>query len=228
LRGEEKYSIEMRAKYSSLATPYYQAGIADTSILCDECEAKFTPWDTYGFDVLGLRRGENEAIKSSNGIPMAIPIEDVDHELLTLFLLSVLWRASVSRLDFFHRIDLGPRHEERVRNLLWANTAPPLGEYATLLGTSLEQPYAHSIIQPEQCRDERKTRFNRLYFPHVFALIKTDRRDALPVMQRGMLQPRKTNFIFCFPYEQSPYFKFFERMKRRIRDIERIQGKSVL
>ena len=145
-----------------------------------------------------------------------------------MFLLSVLWRASVSRLDFFHRIDLGPRHEERVRYLLRTNTAPPLGEYTTLLGTSLNQLYSNSILQPEQCRDERKTRFNRLYFPHVFALIKTDQRDALPVMQRGMLQPRKTNFIFCFPYEQSPYFKFFEGMKKRIRDIERIEGKSVL
>lgn len=218
----------MQAKYTSFTTPYHQAGVADLSILCEECEPKFTPWDTYGFEILSPIREEADAIRSSIGVPMAIPIEDLNYDVFVLFLLSVLWRASVSKLHFFNRINLGPRHEERIRELLRANMPPPPGEYATMLGTSLNQLYANSILQPEHCRDERKANYNRLYFPRVFSLIKTDQREAIPVMQKGILQPRKINYIFCFPYQQSPHFKFFEGMKKRIRDIERIQGKPVM
>ncbi len=135
----------MRAGRGSFITPYHQAGVADPAILCDECEPKFGAWDTYGFEVFSVPRGEADAIRSRDGIPLAIPLEDLNYELLTLFLLSVLWRASVSTVNFFSAVELG-RYEEGIRAWLLRREAPRPGEYAAILGTSLNQRYPNVIL----------------------------------------------------------------------------------
>ncbi len=218
VRGNAKYSVRMEAKGTSLRTPYHQAGVADASILCEDCEPKFTKWDTYGFEILSISRGEADAIRASDGSPMAIPIDDLNYELFILFFLSVLWRASVSSLEFYKTVDLG-RYEEPIRDLLWSRKAPQPSEYAALLGASLNQPYPNVILRPERCRLEG-IHFNRLFFPNVFVHLKSDRREATPLMKLTILQPRKTNYIFCFPYTRSPYLRFFEGLKKRILEIE--------
>jgi hypothetical protein len=56
VRGKGKYSVGIQAKRGSVLTPFYQAGVADNSILCEECEPKFSKWDDYGFEVLSVSR----------------------------------------------------------------------------------------------------------------------------------------------------------------------------
>ena len=90
VRGEGKYSVQMKAGRGLVETPYHQAGVADPAIICEECEPKFGQWDTYGFEVFSIPRGEGEAIRSSEGTPLVIPIDDLNYEVLILFLLSVL------------------------------------------------------------------------------------------------------------------------------------------
>ena len=212
----------MRAGGGSVQTPYHQAGVADPAILCEECERKFGEWDTYGFEVFSVPHGEEEAIRSSDGIPLVIPIDDLNHNVLILFLLSVLWRASVCKIDFFKAVDLGP-YEGEIHELLWRREAPPPGQYSVIMGTSLNQRYPNVILAPDRHRLEGIL-FNTLYLPNLFINLKTDRRNAPEVMQLGVLQPRKTNYILCYPYDRSPYPRFFDGMKREIGKVEASQG----
>lgn len=217
VRGKGNYSVGMEVKRRSLKTPYYQAGVADESILCEECEPKFTKWDAYGFDVLSVPRGGADAIASSrDGTHLAIPIENIDYDIFALFLLSVLWRASVSTLPFYRNVDLGP-FEEPIREALWNNQAPEPGEYAIMLGTSLNQRYPNVMLRPERCRPDN-IHFQRIFFPNCFVHIKADSRPATPIMQLAMIQRRPTNYMFCFPYERSPYVRFFEGMAKTMRE----------
>jgi hypothetical protein len=155
---------------------------------------------------------------------LAIPIDNLNYDLFVLFLLSVLWRASVSSVGFFEDVDLGP-YEERIRELLWNNRAPQPSEYAVMLGTSLDQRYPNVILRPEECRPEG-IHFYRLFFPNVFAHVKTDQREATPLMKAAMLQRRKTNYLLCYPYDRSPYARFFEGMKERMREIQRLEKRG--
>jgi hypothetical protein len=223
VRGEGKYAVQMRAGAGSVQTPYHQAGVADPEMLCEECEPKFGEWDTYGFEVFSLRHGEEKAVRSREGVPIVIPIDDLKYELLILFLLSVLWRASVCNIDFFKGIALGP-YEDQIHGLLWRRESPPASEFSVIMGTSLNQRYPNVILAPERHRLEGIL-FNTLYLPNLFIHLKTDRRNAPEVMQLGMLQPRKTNYIWCYPYDRTPYPRFFDGMKREIRKIERLKGR---
>jgi hypothetical protein len=218
VRGDGKYSVGMEAKPGApVKTPYYQAGPTDDSILCEECEPKFTEWDTYGFEVLSVPRGEVDAIVSSrDGTHLAIPLENINYDLFVLFLLSVLWRASISKISLCKKVNLGP-FEEPIREALWNNQAPEPAEYAIMLGTALKQKYPNVILQPERCRPE-DIHFQRLFFPNYFVHIKLDSRTATPMMQLAMIQRRQTNYVFCFPYERSPYNRFFDGMKKAMRE----------
>jgi hypothetical protein len=222
IRGAGNYSVEMRAGRGSFETPFHQAGVADREILCDECEPKFGAWDTYGFEVFSIPRGEAEAIRGSDGTLLAIPLKDLNYESLVLFFLSVLWRASVTKVNFFSAIALGP-YEEEIREMLWKRKAPPAGQFCVILGTSLNQRYPNVILGPAPCRLEGLF-FNRLFFPNVFVNLKTDRREAPDLMQQGALQPRETNFIYCYPYNRTPYPGFFEGIGREIVRAQRLGG----
>jgi hypothetical protein len=107
----------MRASDSTIETLYYQAGLSDSHILCDKCEPRFAEWDSYGFDVLGRRQWkvEDSIRRIRDDQPIAIQLIDMNYDKLMLFILSVLWRASVSKERFYQNVNLGPGYERRIR-----------------------------------------------------------------------------------------------------------------
>jgi hypothetical protein len=161
-------------------------------------------------------------LRDDKDLTIALAIDDLKYDVFSLFILAVLWRASVSNVFFFRRVHLGP-YEETIRELLWDQRAPPPERYAAILGTSLSQQYPNTILRPDECRFDDEIHCWRLYFPNIFAHVKTDRRCATEAMTKLMIQPRKTNYIICFPYHNSPYPRFFEGMKSRLRTIGRVQ-----
>lgn len=218
VRGDGKFAVEMQAKHSTLETPYHQAGVNDPAMLCEDCEPKFGSWDTYGFELLSAPKAPSD-FRNPAGEPMAFELKKVNYELLTLFLLSVLWRAAVTTVSFFDLVKLGP-YEERIRELLWTNTVPDPGDYAVQLGTTINDPYPNVILRPQETR-HAGIRFYRLYFPNVFVLVKMDQRPAPVLLQKAMLQRRDVNYVIAYPYTRSPYIHFFEGLQKRIGDLRR-------
>src|SRR5437762_3121909 len=108
VRGQEKYTIVMRASEKAVTEEYTQAGIYDSKILCVECEKRFSPYDAHGFAVFTDVFRDKKVYLDNNGIPCAFLLPNVDFRLLKLFVLSLLWRSSVSRHHFFSNVDLGP------------------------------------------------------------------------------------------------------------------------
>jgi len=90
-------------------------------------------------------------------------------------------------------------------------------EYAILLGASLDLKYKNVIVRPERCR-VNDVLCQTIFFPNCFAHVKLDSRPPPPVVQLAMVQRRDTNYMFCFPYERSPYKRFFEGLMDVIRE----------
>ena len=89
-------------------------------LLCEECDSKkLGPWDDYGKEVLIERRSIE--VLPINHPELKYPAETVkgcDYKKLRLFLLSMLWRGSISKRPFFKRVNLGP-HEEKIKQMIW-------------------------------------------------------------------------------------------------------------
>jgi hypothetical protein len=77
-------------------------GEYDSNIVCENCEAIFSPWDGYANELLLSDYDEDNYFYGSQGSRLAYIFNNVNYERLKLFFSSVLWRASVSQRDFFH------------------------------------------------------------------------------------------------------------------------------
>lgn len=94
-------------------------GIYD-QFLCSEHEQKFALWDDYGAKMLLSDGWRPILIKDAWGSELGYQLPNVDYIKLKLFFLSVLWRASVAKHDFFSAVNLGP-HEEKIFAALKSN-----------------------------------------------------------------------------------------------------------
>lgn len=83
------------------AGTFHQASVYDSEILCEECEKKFSEFDRYGWEILGPMAVD----RPPPGLNLGNDVYkiDCDTDKLRRFILSVLWRASVSKSSFLFR-----------------------------------------------------------------------------------------------------------------------------
>ena len=59
---------------------------------------------------------------------------EYDYHLLKLFAISLLWRASTTKLVFFNGVNVGERHEQKLREHILNNDPGTLDDYTVVLG----------------------------------------------------------------------------------------------
>jgi hypothetical protein len=74
-------------------------------------------------------------------------IENLDYKLYKLGFLSILWRASISKLPFFRLVNLGP-HSEEIRKMLLEGMALDTNEYPFFTSFLNQRNDQHQIILP--------------------------------------------------------------------------------
>lgn len=85
-------------------------GPYDQNLLCKECDNFLGIYDDYGKRVLL----ETDFIKKTE---LSLIAKNVDFSKLQLFLLAVIWRASISNREEFERVSIG-LHEDKIREIL--------------------------------------------------------------------------------------------------------------
>ena len=224
VKKEASYAVFFQARKEQVRTDFHQAGIYDSGILCVACEAAFTNWDTHGYDVLSKTRGDDEALRTQEGITCGVIPRNLVYQTFKMFLLSVLWRASVSSHLFFSGIDLGP-HERRIRSIL--KTEMPLGpeQYSAMLLLPVGQPFRDTILMPWRSRIDGVW-FCRLYFPNVIALIKVDERPTPEALAPLQLRPDGDNYMMFHPHHGSPEDRFFRGLHRFMKENDLFEQPS--
>lgn len=123
--GGEKPEIRTKRH---IATEY------DPSILCAECDnGILARYEKYAHSV--LYTGKNlsfEAFKTTDGIEY-FEAKGVDYNLFKLFILSILWRMSITTRSFASEVSLGEHHEETIRKCLLSGQAPAPDCYSFLI-----------------------------------------------------------------------------------------------
>jgi hypothetical protein len=99
--GEPNYILSSRQEYASKTW----TGVYDREIVCLECEAKFSEFDRYGHRFFHVEKFS--PMNDEDGNVCAYQLANGDAGKLKLFVLSILWRASVSGRPEVRQVDLG-------------------------------------------------------------------------------------------------------------------------
>lgn len=147
-------------------------GIYDSEILCADCDGLFAPWDEYAQSVLSPEL--DHATEWANGTQVGgWTIPDYRYDLLKLFFISPLWRASISGHDFYRRIRLGSLESVAKELIAKADPGPP--EQFGVILARFQNPEATGIFDPHGDRLEG-IKYCRFYMGRYVAYIKVDSR----------------------------------------------------
>ena len=137
--------------------------------------------DSFGAAVLIKKFSENfHVISLGHGTPtIAYRLDSVDPKRLLLFLISILWRASVSTQLFYHGVRLGPFESEALDAIsLGAEEVNPAFDAvlsywdASVALTSLTDV----VVSPARERWDNVNAY-RLYLGKIIAYVKVDPRE---------------------------------------------------
>lgn len=195
-KGGSKNLVEAR-DYDSKHIHNWQNGMWDHNILCESCEGSFSSWDKYGFSVLGNRPGGNSLPKTASETDAFI-LKDVDYDRLKLFVLGVLWRASVTKLAFFSKISLGI-HEADVADMIRMQNPGRYDQFAVVIGRLVAQRFPNVVIAPYRQRTPEGVNFSLLFLPCVKIMVKVDGRPLPSILEPVVLRRQPENLLVPMP-----------------------------
>lgn len=191
-KGGSKQLLEAR-QHDVKNVEDWQNGIWDDQILCEACEGGFSSWDGYGFEVLGNPPG-NDALPQNDSEVQAYIIKDIDYGRLKLFVLSVLWRASVSNLPFFSRIQLA-KHETIIADMIRNQNPGGHDEFPMVLGRLVGQHFPNATFAPYRQRTPEGINFNVLFLPSIKIMVKVDQRPLPQILETVVLRQHPENVV---------------------------------
>ena len=81
---------------------FAQKGLRE-KLLCDKCELHMSKWEDYACRVLF-----DDQAKLLSKSEQAIHLHRIDYSKFRLFLLSLLWRMSAAKDEFWREVQLAP------------------------------------------------------------------------------------------------------------------------
>jgi hypothetical protein len=120
----QMHSLEVQEYLKSKNFSYRYTGVYDPNILCKDCDnVLIGTLETYSRQVLfgGLNKNNQIICKNyknpNDGAEFSL-VENVDYKKFKLFLLSILWRASISNQPFFQDIVIPEVFKEKLRTMI--------------------------------------------------------------------------------------------------------------
>jgi hypothetical protein len=159
-------------------------------LLCASCEAHINVYEKYA-DTL-FRSTKDIGIRIAFDGPLII-VHGIDYKLFKLFQLSILWRASITALRFYDRVQLGPLEEE-MRLMLLRNDPGPAPLFSCLI-YALRDSSGEKVplmLPPTRSRFNCRSHYRFIFHSYVWIFVAsrtTDSRawDACALTQAGRL-----------------------------------------
>ena len=194
---------------------YEQKGLREP-LLCKDCEQKLGRWEDYAKRAFVDGRGL-QITQQKNAVMLC----GLEYKLFKLFLLSLLWRMSVSNLDFFNEVKLGP-YEEKIR-LALLNDDPLLPhQFACWMIVVLigGKAYTDWIVEPTVARVGGR---------HVYSLViagilfnfHVGRQPLQPSVASHVLSEHGAMTVSVMRMRDIPFLIKFARRFTRARDARR-------
>lgn len=123
--------------------------------MCDKCDNSIiSSYESYASNTFFAAKLESNHFENENGTEFT-RFSNIDYCKFKLFLLSLLWRSSISSRPFFSNVQLG-KHEEIIRKMILTNSPGDIEDYPVFLVTYLND----KSIPPQLIRNPFKLRFS--------------------------------------------------------------------
>lgn len=134
----------------------------DKNILCENCDNKVLGGIYESYAQKALYGGQLPAEVSpkcinyknpQDGLEFSI-CKNFDYKKIKNFYLSILWRASITDRPFFNEVNLGSKHEERIREILLNNEKVSKEEYPIIMTSFMrtDNTLENLIGQPKRIK----------------------------------------------------------------------------
>jgi len=135
IMGDQKHNLKISIE--SVRVTHH--GVYDREILCASCDGRLGELDDYALFV--CQRFSTEHVVRPDGL---FELCDVDGDKFTAFVLSVLWRASISSRPEFRKVSLGPFERQAHGVLFDSSDLASMGSFELIVGR-----FANAPIRPE-------------------------------------------------------------------------------
>lgn len=142
---DEMHRMHVLSLQEQKPRPFRYKGLRER-LLCGECEAKLSKYESYASTAFNDKETETPL----DGV---VIVKGVDYKQFKLFLLSILWRSSVSSLEFFNDVNLGI-HEDKIRKTILNDDPGPSEKYGIVPFALLDDHkiQADLIVQPSRTK----------------------------------------------------------------------------
>lgn len=183
---DERHRFHVIDKQVGLRMWRMQQGIKER-MLCKGCEERLSKYEHYTAVLLT----GNSPIRAQSSNTHVL-ISGIDYRLFKLCLLSILWRASVTKQEFFKLVSLG-RHEEKVRSMIIEERPGAAAEYGCIVVfSSLDgESLSDTMFNPEPMRWAGR-RLYKFFFASAVWIFYCDSRPAPAHLSRLFLQENGT------------------------------------
>jgi hypothetical protein len=167
-----KGTIELHTNTESTYPKRASIGIYDKNILCGDCDQIFGPWENHAQKVLLHNFSEDLAIYDGHK-KVGYKITDYDYNALKLFFISLLWRASISKQQFYKRVSTGP-FENMLKDMILAADPGHPNTFAVTLAKFID-PNVPVMMDPHS-ESYDGVNYCRFYLSGFVVYIKVDNR----------------------------------------------------
>ena len=142
-----------------------QTGEKEPDILCADCDNRLLGGlEGYASNVLygGNIPGKIWNEINQNGVAYTYA-QGLDYAKFKLFLLSLIWRCSISKLDFYKQVDLGP-YEETLRVMIYSGNPGKQMEFPCMMSTYRNNQGLppQLVSSPKKFRQQNGTAYSML------------------------------------------------------------------
>lgn len=136
----------------------------DPNILCSDCDNRIfgTNYENYAKIMFYGAKFPTEInpectnYKNPNDGAEYSICKNFDYKKTKNFLLSLLWRASITNRSFFEDVDLGNKHNERLRKILYENLETNEDEYPIIISSFIRtnNKFDNLIFKPYKSKNK--------------------------------------------------------------------------
>jgi len=174
-------------------------------LLCRDCEDHIKKYEDYGKDIF-FPLNKEKYIITSNGD--SYQFDNLDYKKTKLFVLSILWRMSISSLEIFNDVDLG-LSEERLRQIILYEKTLNFKDYPVLLviPTVAGEIMQGWIMEPDVLFKNNIPVYRLLIGGLLFTIATKFDVFKKNVLEQCVLKPKESWLVPLYEHTKIPFIQ---------------------